>query len=61
MTHITGTAGQLRFRPYGNEVVLDTLEGTRTIEVGGSERGLRAMFGEFKDSVLQNREPLMTG
>ena len=60
-THITGTQGQVRFQPDGSEVTLDTLTETRTFQVGEGHRGLLAMVREFRDCVVEDREPAMTG
>ncbi len=56
---VTGTKGQVSFEALGSEVVLDTLEGKRTIQVQAGERV--AMLLEFRDCVLEDREPVMSG
>ena len=59
--HVTGSTGELRFRPGGNDVVLDTAEGRRVYTVSDEARGLDGMVREFRDSILEDREPVMSG
>ena len=58
---VTGSSGMLSFPTFGNELVLDTPEGTRTIDTGEHRKGMAGIFTEFRDAVLEDREPLMTG
>lgn len=59
--YITGTKGQLRFAPFGNEVTLETSSGAKVFLVEPAYRGVRRMLREFRDSVAEDREPVMSG
>ena len=59
--HVTGSKGELRFQPHGKDVVLDTANGKQVFPVSDDARGLDGMIREFRDSVLEDREPVMTG
>ena len=58
---VTGNRGQLSFEPFGSVVTLDTADGERTIELQEGGRGSRAMIREFRDCVVEGREPAMSG
>ena len=58
---VTGTKGELRFSPSGSEITVDSPGGVRTERVADSHPAVQAMVREFKDSVAEDREPLMSG
>jgi len=65
---VTGSKGQLSFAlgqpgitSDGSEVMLDTLEGKRSFPVEDREHEFRRMFREFRSSILEDREPTMSG
>ena len=59
---ITGTAGQLRFVPFGDTLTLATPEGETSMSVPPeSARGVRGMLTEFRSAILGGREPVMSG
>ncbi len=58
---VTGATGQLSFEPFGSEVVLHTLDGRRAIELQGGGRGVKRMIREFRECVLSDRDPVMSG
>ena len=59
--NVTGTEGFLSFTPYGREMFIDTHDVRRTIRLPEARRGVRPMLREFRDSIVENREPLMSG
>ena len=61
LINVTGTKGFLSFTPYGNEMLLDTQDVRRTIRLPEARRGVRSMLREFRDSIAEDREPLMSG
>ena len=60
MVKVTGTKGQVRFAPFEDKVTLETLHGEDTVIVPEAREGIRRMVREFRDSVLQDREPAMS-
>ena len=59
--HVTGTAGEVRFRSFGSEVVLETPTERRTFRLPEARMGVRGMIKEFVSSVRERREPEMSG
>ena len=61
--HVTvdGGRGRLTFIPYGSEVILEKGATKRKIRTSKSYRGTRKMVREFQESIIENREPLMSG
>jgi len=61
--HVTvdGGRGRLTFKPYGSEVILEKGATKRKIRTSKSYRGTRKMVREFQESIIENREPLMSG
>ncbi len=59
--NVTGTEGFLSFTPYGREMFIDTHDVRRTIRLPEARRGVRPMLREFRDSITENRESLMSG
>ena len=59
---VTGTTGQLRFVPFGDNLTLATAEGETSVSVPTiSAHGVRGMLTEFRSAVLEGREPVMSG
>jgi predicted dehydrogenase len=58
---VTGTKGYMRFVPYGDELTFETEQGKRTIALPEARRGVRGMVREFRSSILEDREPTMSG
>ena len=58
---ITGTRGHLSFSPRKDEITVETPETRRTVRVRQDPRGIRGMVMEFRNSILEDREPLMSG
>jgi predicted dehydrogenase len=58
---VTGSKGMLSFATFGTEVVVDTPQGTETNDTGAHRKGMAGIFNEFRDSVAEGREPLMSG
>ena len=58
---ITGTKGQLSFSPYDDQMTLQRREGLSTVRLSRGGRGIREMVQEFRASILEDREPLMSG
>ena len=59
--NVTGTKGQLSFNPEGAEVTVETASSRRTVGVAEARRGVPQMVKEFRASVLEDREPVMSG
>ena len=59
--HITGTRGQISFVPFGNSLTVEMGNVVRTVPLPEARRGVREMIKEFRDSVLEDREPAMSG
>lgn len=59
--HVTGTKGELRFEPLGSEIVAETPDAVRSIELPDAHRGVRRMISEFVSAVRDGREPIMSG
>ena len=58
---ITGTRGHLSFTPREDEITIETPETRRTVQVRHDPRGIRGMALEFRSSILEDREPAMSG
>ena len=58
---ITGTEGQLSFSVYGDELVLESPQERRVVHLPQPRRGVPGMVTEFRGSILEDREPLMSG
>lgn len=58
---ITGTKGQLTFEPYSNKVTIDTVRARHTLSLPDAHRGVRGMVSEFRNSIVEDREPVMSG
>ena len=58
---ITGTEGCLGFAPYGDEIAYENTKVKRTVRLPPARRGVREMAREFRQSILEERAPLMTG
>ena len=58
---VTGDLGHIHYVPFGGEVTLDTPAELRTYQVPEPGRGVRQMLAEFRDCILEGREPKMTG
>ena len=61
IVHLVGTKGQLSFSPYGNEVTVETPGGRDTIDLPQAWNGVPYMLEEFRKSIIEDREPLMSG
>ena len=59
--HVTGSKGELRFQPFGSEVVLETLDGRRSFQLPEARMGVRGMVREFRAAIREGREPVMSG
>ena len=57
---ITGSKGYIEFDPYGREIAFENTLVKRTVRLPEAHRGAREMALEFKDSIRQNRPPVMT-
>ncbi len=58
---ITGNDGWLGFEPYGNEIIFENTLVKRTVRLPAAGMGVRSMAQEFRESVQQDRAPLMSG
>ena len=58
---ITGTEGNLSFPAEGDELVVESSGARRVIQLPEARRGVPGMVNEFVDSILEDREPLMSG
>lgn len=58
---VTGTKGQLIFKPFGTEVVVETPVVRRTVQLPEAKMGVPWMMREFAAAVREGREPLMSG
>jgi predicted dehydrogenase len=59
--HVTGTKGEIRIRPFGSELILETPVSCRTFKLPPSRMGVRPMIAEFVAAVRDGREPVMSG
>ena len=59
--HVTGSKGELRFRHGSPGLVLDTPDGVTTYPVPEDSNGLDTMVREFRDCIIEDREPVMSG
>lgn len=58
---VTGSKGYITFEPYGSELAVETPTVKRAVRLPQAYRGVRGMVKEFKASVQEGREPLMSG
>ena len=58
---VTGSDGWFGFDPYGSEIVFENTLVKRTVRLPAAHRGVRGMALEFKESIEQDRPPLMSG
>ena len=58
---ITGSKGVLSFEPYADEIIFENTTATRTIRLPQAKRGAPGMVKEFRQSILEDREPEMSG
>lgn len=58
---ITGSKGFLGFEPYANEIVFENTTAKRNIHLPVAKRGAPGMVREFRQSILDDREPEMSG
>ena len=58
---ITGTKGYISFRPYGREITFENTLVRRNIRLPEAHRGAREMVREFRDSIFQDRPPIVDG
>ena len=56
----SGTEGVISFEPFGEEVLIDTLDGQTSFPVESAHRGLRRMLQEFRSSIVEHRSPVMS-
>ena len=61
LINVTGSKGHLSFVPYSNEIIFETTEVLRTIRLPEARRGVCGMVREFRESILEDREPVMNG
>ena len=59
--HVTGTDGELSFVPIDSDLTVETPQGRRSEIMPEAGATVRAMMTEFKSSVFDDREPLMSG
>ena len=59
--NVTGSKGHLSYTPYSDEIIFETTEVQRTIRLPEARRGVRGMVKEFRDSIIEDREPVMNG
>ena len=58
---VTGTKGCMTFDLFSEEILLESPEASRTVRVPVARNGSRPMVSEFLSSILEDREPSMTG
>ncbi len=59
---VTCASGEIKFDIYGSELRLSTAEGEVAEQVaGGRHQALRPMLREFRASIVEDREPAMSG
>jgi predicted dehydrogenase len=58
---VTGTTGQIQFEVFGNQVIVESRTGAQAFPVEPAYRGVRRMLREFRDSIAEDREPVMSG
>ena len=58
---ITGTKGYIEFEPYGNEITFENTLVKRNVRLPEAHRGAREMVREFRNCILEQRPPEMTG
>jgi len=59
---VTGSKANLEFDPFGDEIVVSTPEASRTEFLApGKNAALQAMVREFRDAIVEGREPVMSG
>jgi predicted dehydrogenase len=58
---VTFSKGVVRFDPFGVDLTVNTRDGKRTEALeDGRTAALRAMLREFRDCIVENREPAMS-
>jgi predicted dehydrogenase len=58
---VTFSKGVVRFDPFGVDLTVSTRDGERTEALEDGRSGaLRAMLREFRDSIVESREPAMS-
>ena len=57
----TGSKGRISFDPRASELTIDTPDGQSAVEVPAVRRGVRGMVSEFRRSIEEDREPVMSG
>lgn len=58
---VTGAKGQIGFAPYDSRLTIDTPPLRRTVNLPPARRGVRAMVREFRQAILDDRDPAMSG
>ena len=58
---VTGTVGVISFEPNGSELTLESRDRKSTVQVEPARDGVRRMVREFRDCIVEDREPLMSG
>ena len=58
---ITGAKGQIAFAPYDRQLTIETPPVRRTVALALARRGVRGMVREFRQAILDDREPAMSG
>ena len=61
LVSITGSKGYIEFEPYGSEITFENTLVKRNVRLPAAHRGARDMVREFRDSIQQDRPPLMDG
>ncbi|MDP7102542.1 MAG: Gfo/Idh/MocA family oxidoreductase [SAR202 cluster bacterium] len=57
---LTGTRGRIAFDPRESEFTIDTPGGSSVVQVPAVRRGVRGMVSEFRRSIEEDREPVMS-
>ncbi|MBM3944003.1 MAG: Gfo/Idh/MocA family oxidoreductase [SAR202 cluster bacterium] len=58
---VTGTKGQLMFKPFGAEIIVDNPLVRRTVQVAEPHMGVPWIMREFIAASREGREPAMSG
>lgn len=58
---VTGSKGYIEFEPYGREISFENTLVKRNVRLPHAHRGAREMAREFRNCILEDRLPLMTG
>ena len=59
--NISGTKGRIHFEPHRSFMTVETKAGTSDFKFPEDRNGIGSMVKEFRDSIAQDRPPLMTG